>query len=162
LVAHLHTVMQSPTDWVLQPGSMLKLATAYRATVCWLPNFAFQFMARRMPPADRPALDLSSLRAMVNCSEPVRLQSMQEFRDAFGPVGLAPAALQTSYAMAEATFAVTQSPIDGASRPVAIWVDRDVFHADGRADLVAPEDPRALAFVSSGRCLTGTAVRVVD
>jgi fatty-acyl-CoA synthase len=160
LVAHLHTVMQSPTDWVLQPGSMLKLASDYRCTVCWLPNFAFQFMARRVPQADRRGLDLSSLRSMINCSEPVRLQSMQEFLEAFAPAGLAPAALQTSYAMAEATFAVTQSTIDGHSRPPTIWVDRDVLQAERRVELVPPDHPRALPFVSSGRCLAGTAVRI--
>jgi acyl-CoA synthetase (AMP-forming)/AMP-acid ligase II len=51
LVCHLPVVMQSPTDWVMQPGSMLSLITEYRCTLSWIPNFALQFLARRVPSA---------------------------------------------------------------------------------------------------------------
>jgi acyl-CoA synthetase (AMP-forming)/AMP-acid ligase II len=160
LVAHIPLVMESPTDWVLRPGSMLALASTFRCTLSWVPNFALQFMARRVPAAERRELDLASLRAIINCSEPVRHQSVEEFLAAYRDSGLAPAALQTSYAMAEATFAVTQSPIDGRSRPPTIWVDRDVFRQERRIARREPDDPAALPLTSSGRCLPGAAVRI--
>jgi acyl-CoA synthetase (AMP-forming)/AMP-acid ligase II len=117
-------------------------------------------MARRVPAAERHGLDLSSLRAIVNCSEPVRHQSVEEFLAAYRESGLAPTALQTSYAMAEATFAVTQSSLDGRSRPPTIWADRDVFRQERRIARREPDDPAALPLTSSGRCLPGAAVRI--
>ena len=161
LACHLHVVMQSPTDWVLRPGSMLRLVTKYKCTLCWLPNFAFQFMARRVPLEERRSLDFSSMRAMINCSEPVRAQSMEEFYQSYHSSGLSRSALQSSYAMAENTFAVTQSTFDGESSPPTIWVERDLFWDQGRVEIVPPGHPTAVSFVSSGKCLAANAVRVV-
>jgi fatty-acyl-CoA synthase len=52
------------------------------------------------------------MRAFVNCSEPMRVDSHQQFAKKFAPYGLRENALTTSYAMAENTFAVTQGGID--------------------------------------------------
>jgi acyl-CoA synthetase (AMP-forming)/AMP-acid ligase II len=162
LVAHLQVAMQSPTDWVLGPASLLKLASSHRSTLCWLPNFAYQFMARRVHEDDREGLDLSSLRAVINCSEPVRAQSMEEFYQAYRKYGFSRSALQTSYAMAENTFAVTQSVADGHTSPLAVYVDRDTVGAQGPLTFVSADSPAAQSFVSSGACLKGNQVRILD
>jgi acyl-CoA synthetase (AMP-forming)/AMP-acid ligase II len=160
LALHLRLAMESPTDWVMRPCSILELVTQHRCTLAWMPNFAFQFLARRVPPDARQDLDLGSLRAIVNCSEPVRRESLDEFARAFAPAGLSASALRTSYAMAENTFAVTQSAHDPGG-PVTRWLDRDVFVGEGRAQVVAASQPGALAVVSSGRCLTANTMRIV-
>ena len=166
LVCHLPVVMQSPTSWVLQPGTMLRLTSEYRCTLAWVPNFALQFLARRVPPAERRDYDLSSLRAMINCSEPVRAASEDEFRSIYVAQGLKPTALQSSYAMAETVFAVTQSAIDGRSSPRRVRVEAESFRKDHVARPVADSTPGAeaatLSFVSSGRCLPGSEVRIVS
>jgi fatty-acyl-CoA synthase len=162
LAAHLPVAMQSPTDWVLQPVSFLRLVTRHRSTLCWLPNFAFQFMARRVREEERAGLDLSSLRAAINCSEPVRAQSMTEFFEAYRGHGLARAALQTSYAMAENTFAVTQSVLDGSALPRTVNVDRNALRTCAAASIVPADHPDSQTLVSSGVCLAGNRVRVVD
>ncbi len=161
LVLHVPLVMESPTDWVMWPGSFLRLAAAHRCSLCWLPNFAFQFLARRVPEEQRKDLDLSSLRAVVNCSEPVRAESMEEFHRAYRPLGLARSALQTSYAMAENTFAVTHSTAAGPTAPPTISVDLDVLAAEGRVVPAPLGHPAERPLVSSGRCLPGNRVRVV-
>ena len=112
MVCHLPVVMQSPAEWVRRPETMLQLFTEHRCTLAWMPNFAFQFIPRRTPASFLAQCDLSSARAIINCSEPVRWQSMQEFRETFTPHGLPSSALQSSYAMAENVFAVTQSRAD--------------------------------------------------
>src|ERR1044071_7711126 len=140
---------------------MLHLATEHRCTLCWLPNFAFQFMARRVPAEERSRLDLSSMRAWLNCSEPVRAQSMQEFCTAYTPSGLDPLSLHSTYAMAETTFAVTQSNVVGASPPRIVLVDREAFRTEGRIDPVSASGSSAVSFVSSGTCLEGNEVRIV-
>lgn len=162
MVWHLPVVMQSPTDWVLQPHTMLRLISEHRCTLAWVPNFTFQFLARRARPEDCSDLDLSRLRALINCSEPVRASSMQEFLDAFGSRGVRPQALQSSYAMAETVFAVTQSPLDGKTCPYRMWIDPEILRREGRAVQVEKTAPSAVCYVSSGRCLPGTEIRIVS
>ena len=79
LVCHMPVVMQSPLDWVMHPESMLQIISEYRCTLAWLPNFTFQFVPRRTPQNRWSQYDLSSARALINCSEPVRAASMDEF-----------------------------------------------------------------------------------
>jgi fatty-acyl-CoA synthase len=158
---HLPIVMHSPTDWVVQPGSMPYLISKYRCTLAWVPNFAYQFLARRVPAAQRAEYDLSTLRMIINCSEPVRAQSMDEFYGAYAGCGLRRDALQASYAMAENVFAVTQSGADG-STPARIWVKATKLIDCAIAELCEPAQPGAVCLVSSGKCLPGNRVRIVD
>ncbi len=161
LALHLPLVMQSPTDWVLAPESMLELASTHRCTLCWLPNFAFQFIARRTSPEVKARLDLASLRAVINCSEPVRAPSVDEFYEAFRACGLRADAVHASYAMAENTFAVTHTDA-GRTPPARLVVDREMLGHEHRAVIVGTGAPSAIALVSSGRCLTGNEIRVVN
>jgi acyl-CoA synthetase (AMP-forming)/AMP-acid ligase II len=159
LVYHLPVVMQSPIEWVMRPGMMIQLIAEFRCTLAWLPNFAFQFLARRVRAEERGSYDLSSLRGLVNCSEPVRAQSIDEFLAIYGTGGLPSDAVKTSYAMAENVFAITQSPVDGAPR--RIWVDGQQLWNAGRVALVTDNTDKSICFVSSGRCIEGNQVRIV-
>ena len=159
MACHVPVVMQSPLDWVMHPDSMLQIISDFQCTLAWLPNFAFQFVARRASPERRSRFDLTSMRAFINCSEPVRAASMDEFKTVFGPLGLRAGALQSSYAMAENVFAVTQSPIDQG--PSIIWADARSFRAERRIVSVGEGTRGALCFVSSGRLLPGTEVQIL-
>jgi len=162
LACHLPVVMQSPTDWVMRPGTMLKLISDYRCTLAWVPNFTLQFLARRVPPDSRAAYDLSSLRALINCSEPVRAKSMDEFLGAYASCGMRANVLQSSYAMAETVFAVTQSGIGGQPGPRRLWISRERFRNKHIARPVGEGAENAMCFVSSGQCLPGSEVRIVS
>jgi len=159
MVCHVHVVMQSPLGWVMHPETMLQIISDYQCTLAWLPNFTFQFVPRRTPPARRAQYALSSLRALINCSEPVRANSMDEFHQAFAPTGLKLSALQSSYAMAENVFAVTQSCSDGPGR---IWVDGQRFRAEQVVVCVSEKTPGAMCFTSSGRLLPQHDVRIIS
>ena len=158
LVAHLHVVMESPTDWVMWPGSLWRLATELRCTLCWLPNFAFQFLARRVPAEERRGFDLSTMRAVVNCSEPIRTESIEEFARVYALCGLGRDALRSSYAMAENTFAVTQS----RTLLATITVDGKALIDHGRIFPVTADHPSARRLTSSGRPLPENHLRVLD
>jgi len=101
--------MMSPFDWVRAPAKLLQAISTYKATLCWLPNFAYPFMATRVRDRDLTGVNLSSMRAFVNCSEPCYRHAHAQFVQRFAPYGLRADALHTSYAMAENTFAVTQT-----------------------------------------------------
>ena len=102
-------VMMSPFEWVRAPAKLLQVISAHKATLCWLPNFAYPFMATRVRDRDLVDVDLSSMRAFVNCSEPCYRHAHAQFAQRFAPYGLRADSLHTSYAMAENTFAVTQT-----------------------------------------------------
>lgn len=104
-----HLVLMSPFEWVRQPVSLLEAISRHRGTLSWLPNFAYKHIARSLRPGAQ--LDLGSWRAVINCSEPVYDESHQAFVEKLAPYGLSPKALAASYAMAENTFAVTQTPL---------------------------------------------------
>jgi acyl-CoA synthetase (AMP-forming)/AMP-acid ligase II len=156
MACHIPVVMQSPIDWVMQPESMLQVITQFRCTLGWLPNFAFQFIPRRTPPNRWLDYDLSSLRLLINCSEPVRSASMDEFRSA---LRIREGVIQSSYAMAENVFAVTQSAI-GEARPRQIWVEGQLFRNSHRIGRTAEGSPMSIAFTSSGRLLPRQQVRI--
>ncbi|MGA7300863.1 MAG: AMP-binding protein [Candidatus Sulfotelmatobacter sp.] len=162
LVCHLPIVMQSPVDWVMQPESMLQIITEHKCTLAWMPNFAFQFVPRRTRQDRWAQYNLSSLRALINCSEPVRSSSMQEFQAAFASIGLAKNALQSSYAMAENVFAVTQSDVSRSSGPVRIWADGRQFRSRHSIARVAESAAGALSFTSSGRLLPSCELRILS
>jgi len=161
MVCHVPLVMQSPLDWVMHPDTMLQIISDYRCTLAWLPNFAFQFVPRRTPRERWPQFDLSAVRALINCSEPVRTSSMEEFLQAFAAIGLKRNALQSSYAMAENVFAVTQSDINGPG-PKGFWADGMRFRSEHRVVTVPEGTSGAMSFASSGQLLPNHVVRVVS
>lgn len=162
MVCHVPVVMQSPLDWVMQPEAMLQIISEHKCTLAWLPNFAFQFVPRRVPRERWAKYDLSSLRALINCSEPVRSSSMLEFQRAFEASGLRAGTLQASYAMAENVFAVTQTQVGRSTGPMTLWVDAQQFRSRHRVVVVPDETPGAVCFTSSGQLLPDHQIRIAD
>ena len=152
LLTGTQVTIMSPFDWVKNPLMLLKAITQHRGTLTWLPNFAYNFLAQAAQRADMTGIDLSSLRGVVNCSEPVAAASHALFLDAFAQHGLKSSALAASYAMAETTFAITSG---GFGHPLKL------DHID-RANLTVGTHVHAgsHAIVSSGRILPGTEVRI--
>ncbi len=161
LLCSVPVVLMSPFDWVKRPELLFREMSAERATWCWMPNFAFLHMARRIKPQSVTDVDLSCVRGIINCSEPITAQAMQSFYAGFSALGLMHSALGASYAMAETTFAVTHTQ-PGSLR--MIYVDDAEFSHTGHARVMSRV--RAVrgsrAFVSSGRPMEDTLVRIVD
>ncbi|OGO15982.1 MAG: hypothetical protein A2Z14_02520 [Chloroflexi bacterium RBG_16_48_8] len=150
-------VLMSPFDWVRAPYKLLQAVTEYQGTLSWLPNFAYNFCAKKIRERDLEGVDLASWRAVINCSEPMRWQSHQMFLERFAPYGLKPSALATCYAMAENVFAVTQG---GLLEPVRVdEVDPGAFQS-GRA-VNNSENHRSIKMLSAGRPIGNTEVRVL-
>ncbi|MFN2232623.1 MAG: AMP-binding protein [Anaerolineales bacterium] len=152
-------VLMSPFDWVRAPYRLMQAISRYRGTMTWMPNFAFNFCAQKIRDRDMEGLDLSSWRMIVNCSEPVRWESHQAFYEKFKAFGLREIALQTSYAMAENVFGVTQS--DLSRPPVVQEVDREAFMVK-RVAQPALHGKAITKLMSSGQTLSNTNLRVLD
>jgi fatty-acyl-CoA synthase len=159
IVSGIPLVLASPFDWVRAPWRLLQAVSTYRGTLSWLPNFAYNFCAQKIREGSMEGIDLSSWRAVINCSEPVRWESHRAFYERFRRHGLRMAALQTSYAMAENVFGVTQS--DLSREPTVLQIDREAFMADGTIRL-AETDDAGMKSMSSGYPLSNTELRILD
>jgi len=152
-------VLMSPFDWVRAPYRLLQAVSRYKGTLSWLPNFAYNFSAQKIRDRDLEGVDLSSWRAISNCSEPMRWESHQAFYERFRTFGLRYEALTTCYAMAENVFAVTQGGIEG--QVVVDKVDRDSLQIDRVAR--PPVNGKAtIKMLSTGRPIHNVTVRAVD
>ena len=144
LMLRVPLVMLSPFDWVRAPQRLFQAITQYGGTLCWLPNFAYNFCAQKIRDRDLQGVQLASMRAFINCSEPTVHSSHQKFAARFMPYGLRNGTLTTCYAMAENVFAVSQSPI---GEPPTL----DDTPPDGR-------EPR----LSNGKPIANVKVKIVD
>jgi fatty-acyl-CoA synthase len=131
VLSKIPLVLLSPFDWVRAPYRLFQTISLYKGTLCWLPNFAYNFCAQKIRDRNLENVDLSSLRAVINCSEPMRLESHMAFFERFKQFGLRYETLATCYAMAENVFAVTQGGLDG---PVLVdEIDRETLQLEKKA-----------------------------
>ena len=152
-------VLISPFDWVKAPHRLMEAVSKYQGTLTWLPNFAYNFCARKIRDRYLEGIDLSSWRAIINCSEPVRWESHQAFYNKFKNYGLAENVLQTSYAMAENTFGVTQSTLN--QPPKVENIDQEKF-VKNRSAQPAQDGKPSILVMSSGKALNNTRIKIVN
>jgi fatty-acyl-CoA synthase len=156
LASGIPTVQIDPFEWVMAPQTLLDAVTRERGTLSWLPNFAYDMMADKIGDDRLGGIDLTTWRAVVNCSEPVRHESHVKFAKRFAPYGLRAEALSTCYAMAETTFAVTQSTL--GRQPGRLTLDRAALQ-QGRVEMASGGTAREC--LSSGTSIDGCELRIV-
>ena len=152
------TVQIDPFEWVMVPALLLEAVSTERGTISWLPNFAYNMMADKIADDELDGINLKSWRLVINCSEPVRHESHQRFVGRFRHCGLNPLAVSSCYAMAETTFAATQTP--PGTPPSLLALDR-IALAQGNIKIAQDVD-QARICVSSGKTVTGCQVKIVD
>jgi len=149
------SIQISANDWVMNPELFLSHIDRGKATFCWLPNFAFAYLSQRRE-LMRASHRLGSVKAWINCSEPVRARSIEGFCAAFGGWGVRRESVQASYAMAETVFAITQSKLNA---PLATIPRASVQRGKKKSGLAF--DLSDEVYVSSGKPLTDTEVKIV-
>jgi fatty-acyl-CoA synthase len=149
------SLQMAANDWVINPELLLKYVSRYRATFCWLPNFSFSYISQRREQMQEHQLD--TVRAWINCSEPVRLKSITEFANAFADCGVRRESLQASYAMAETVFAITQSELRRELTTIPRQRVRQAHHAYSELAFDLLDD----VYVSSGKPLSNTEIKII-
>lgn len=158
LALRIPTIQIDPFEWVLDPVLLLKAISAERATITWLPNFAFSMMADKIKDEDLENVALDSLRMVISCAEPVRRDDQEKFLRRFASRGLSRDALSSCYAMAETTFAVTQTP--PGREPTTLAVDPQSL---SKGEVCPPiQGGGVRVCVSSGQVIPGCHIRIVD
>jgi amino acid adenylation domain-containing protein len=103
-------VLLSPMSFLQKPFRWLETISKYHATTSGGPNFAYDFCVRKISPAQRETLDLSSWTIAFNGAEPVRPETLDRFCAAFGSCGFRRQAFFPCYGLAEATLFVSGGP----------------------------------------------------
>lgn len=98
LALGVNVVMMDPVSWVQNPDLLFNAIERYAGTVCYMPNFGYEVMARA---SKRPQ---PSMRWWVSCSEPVSARTALKFLD---HTQTPPDRFAPCYAMAENIFAVS-------------------------------------------------------
>jgi acyl-CoA synthetase (AMP-forming)/AMP-acid ligase II len=114
LAARFRVHVLAPGAFLLRPARWLELVSHVRATMTVAPNFAYELVLRRVPlpgrsstAAGAPArLDLSSVRAMLNGSEPVHRSTVSRFEQAWAVAGLRAGVIRPVYGLAENVLGV--------------------------------------------------------
>ncbi|NUQ72849.1 MAG: fatty acyl-AMP ligase [Polyangiaceae bacterium] len=152
-------VGMSPIHFLYKPLRWLAAISRYRGTVSGCPNFAYDLCVRKVPPAERAKLDLSSWAIALNGAEPVRHETIERFIEAFGPSGFRREAFNPSYGMTQATCSVSFVPV--SAPPTYLRVQKAALER-GKAIPAAPDEAGAITFVSCGRELPGQRIAIVD
>jgi acyl-CoA synthetase (AMP-forming)/AMP-acid ligase II len=151
LIPHL-LFLQRPIRW-------LKAISKFKATTSGGPNFAYELCLRKVKPAQRDQLDLSSWKIAFNGAEPIYHKTLEQFADFFAPCGFRREAFFPCYGLAEATLMVVGGPkwrelVRKKVRRSALE-NREVVAASS-----ADTDSQTL--VSSGQNLANQDLRIVD
>ncbi|MBJ93928.1 MAG: AMP-dependent synthetase [Rickettsiales bacterium] len=116
LVGKTQITMLRPEHFVANPVSWLQAISETRATVSVAPNFAFGLTEKRVRDSQLENLDLSSWSVAMCGAEPVHPDTLDRFVSKFAPCGFRREAITPVYGLAEATLAVSFSPVATAPR----------------------------------------------
>jgi acyl-CoA synthetase (AMP-forming)/AMP-acid ligase II len=159
LAVGARALLMSPLAFLQRPRRWLEAISTYRATTSGGPDFGYELVVRRVPPAQRAGLDLSSWTMAMDGSEPVRQKTLDRFVAAFAPNGFSPQALCPAYGLAEATLVVAG---DHQGRRPRVQSVRRVDLERHRVVETTDDDPEGQAVVSCGAPAPGIEVSIVD
>ncbi len=99
-------------DYIKNPALWPEMMSRCKITITGCPNFGQELLIRylkRRPEGHN--WDLSPLKALLNGAEPISVKVMTEFNYALKPFGFREEAMMPVYGMAEATLAISFTPL---------------------------------------------------
>ena len=162
LFTNVPCVLLPAASFARRPRLWLDKIHQHRGTITYAPNFAYALVAKRLKGKDLQDLDLSSLRVSGCGAEPIQASVLREFAATLAPARFDPRAFLPSYGMAEATLAITFTPLQQGLRTDT--VDGAAL-AEGRAvapSEASPEASGASEVVDCGAVFPGHEIAIVD
>ncbi|HLM57759.1 MAG TPA: amino acid adenylation domain-containing protein, partial [Pyrinomonadaceae bacterium] len=151
-------LLMSPASFLQRPLGWLKAVSLHRVTHSGGPNFAYDLCVRRVGPEQRAPLDLGGWRVAYNGAEPVRVETLARFAEAFAPCGFRRESFYPAYGLAEATLKVSGGVCGGD--PV-IFTARGRALEENRVAEAAGDEEDARPLVGCGRAALSTEARIV-
>ena len=116
-------ILMSPTAFLQRPFRWLYAISRYEATISIAPNFGYDLCIEKISVRERKRLDLSCWIHAINGAEPVNLNTLNRFGEAFESCGFNPRAFNPGYGLAEATLVVSAGSKE--TQYAKITVNRD-------------------------------------
>lgn len=160
IVSQLSVDYLRTRDFAVRPVQWLRLISRNKCTIAFSPPFGFELCTRRVRTTDMEGMDLSSWRAAGVGAEMIRPRIMQDFAERLAPTGFSPRAFLPCYGLAEASLAVTFSPLDQGID--VMRVDARAMAERGIAVRVEARSRKVNEFVNCGRALPDHTFAVVD
>lgn len=149
-------VLMGPQDFLARPSRWIRAMSHYGGTISPAPNFAYEICARRIPEEELEGIDLSRWRVALNGAEAILPDTLERFSKRFVPLGYREGTHFPCYGLAEASLAVTFSPLQRG--PKFDRVDEEKLQREGRA---VPH-PEGHPWVACGYPLQGTELSIRD
>jgi acyl-CoA synthetase (AMP-forming)/AMP-acid ligase II len=100
--------LMTPEHFLRRPQDWLTACAELDVTITAAPQFGLALAVRRAPSS---MLDLSKIRACIVGAEPIRAATLRSFEERFVPMGFSLRSFCPAYGLAEATLAVTMTPV---------------------------------------------------
>ncbi len=149
----------APAAFLQRPALWLETISRTRATVSGGPDFAYDLCVRKISPADREGLDLSSWQVAFTGAERIRAETIEQFTEAFAPCGFRREAFFPCYGLAEATLMVSGGPRQTAPTIIRVRADALARH---QVQETSGNGSATRTLVGCGECLPGQKVVIVD
>ncbi|MBL4849744.1 MAG: AMP-binding protein [Planctomycetes bacterium] len=117
---NLDLALLPPTAFLSRPKRWLDVIDRHRGSLSPAPAFAFPYLASRLRKTDLSGLDLSSWRVAYCGAEPIHAASIERFVEVLRPAKFAPGTILPCYGLAEATLAVSFSPVGRGVKTVGL------------------------------------------
>jgi fatty-acyl-CoA synthase len=143
--------LSTPERFMFSPATWFRDMAEYGCDLTAGTNTALHLAARaasRLTGSTRPI----RARVCIIGAERVEYDTLRLAVENLGPYGLTERALMPAYGLAEATLAVTGTPVDELPRHLSL---DSIALADGELCEVSPTDPAATHVVSAGPACTG-------
>lgn len=154
-----HTVLTSPTSFILNPLRWLEAISKYKVTISGAPNFAYELCVDKVDLEQAKELDLSSWKVAFCGAEPIHFETLSRFADKFAACGFRPEAFYPCYGLAEATLLVSGVEIN--AKPSTISVSQEKL-GQGVIQEAAGGSENSKTLVGCGRPLSGQSVQIVN
>lgn len=118
-------IFLSPITFVQKPVLWLQAISHYGATTSGAPNFAYELLCQHVTTTQKQNLDLSSWEVAFTGAEPVRVETINRFAEAFASCGFRSLAFYPCYGMAEATLLISGG--EKTAPPVIKYVDKSAL-----------------------------------
>lgn len=142
-----------------RPSTWLKLISENKATHSYSPSFGYEISAKRWRGGD---LDLSSWRVAGIGGDMVREEALRMFADVFAEYGFSETAFVPSYGLAEATVAVSFSPLNTGFQVDVI--NSDIMRSQQKAVPASEvtEERNRRALIACGQAIPGHEMKICD
>ncbi|HVU98520.1 MAG TPA: fatty acyl-AMP ligase [Puia sp.] len=151
--------LMSATNFLSDPVSWLYNISRFKITHSIAPNFAFELCLANAGRRNKNSLDLSHLRYLANCGEPVIPETILRFEQRFRTAHLKKNVIKPCYGLAEATLKVTApsmlSPVE------YLWVDAEQL-VEHRIVVTPPRAKGSRLLVGCGKPPIDTNILIVD